>query len=82
MRHADRETGDRRDFSLCLPPKRSPTTRTHINPTPLEVGLRRCYDSPLKKGTRALIPCPQQRTLPDEIGKYATWDAALVGKLV
>ena len=44
--------------------------------------MGRFYDTPLKKGAQATLPRPQQRALPDELGKYITWDTELVGEKV
>ena len=37
--------------------------------------------NPINRGDQSTLPCSQQSTLPDELGKYVAWDANLVARL-
>ena len=71
MSQAAVEAGERSARSLCLPPKPIQTNHDPHQDYPLQnVEHGDAMMPPLKKGTQATTPWPQQRTLPNELGKY------------
>ena len=60
---------------------KSPSNQLYSAPTEGEVARGDFIISPTKRGPKATLSCPQQRTLLNKLSKYITRDAKLVAGL-